>query len=422
MKFQHLIAPALALLGSAYWIHQKSKTISDLSQKTSIVRERVTLLEKATEQTSTTLAASSEKKQDEFTITDGSPNWGEIAEMMVETSGFNGMPTNIKDRHKLQQKLMELTKEEIVDGLKKITALELEPKIVEMIRLDLISQLSAKNPLAALEALTAPITTERYSIENHIFANAAKEDPTAAIAWIDKKIAEGKLQSTSLNRDQDSRLVLESTLLSQLLTSNYDAAKSRLKAFTEDDTIHLLTRHMHNLDGEAAKNLIQLTRESLPSAKASEAITRVLGNQYHENLSDISATITDLPLTETEKTNVIETLVSTYSRKDESKERFEEIYQWSKTAMPGQESAILSHVLSNTHNFSRHPQTSFTEALNVSQSLGDPKILTSFVSKFSSAGNETTVKRQLERFQDPALAQQYRALVEALPKASTETE
>jgi len=169
-------------------------------------------------------------------------------------------------------------------------------------------------------------------------------------------------------------------------------------------------------------NFLKLTREVLPPEQASETITNALGSQYLRSLSAISKRVADLPLSEDEKADVIENLVSNYSRNNDSENKYQEIYEWSQTEAPGQEAAIVSGALNNTGTIWHNPQSAFEEALAVSESLGNPEILTSFVTKLSENGNESIVERQMRQFKDPEIAEQYRTLAIDLLPNSTESE
>lgn len=423
MKPYHFIAPAIAIAGSAFWLSKQNETIQELVEKTRIIKERIVVVEKAATEATTSLGSVKGNQQDEFTLANGSLDWKKIAEMMAQSNPNGGMPTDIKAMLKLQKKMMELTEEELLNGLEQIADLDLKPQALEIIQQGLLSQLSEKNPIAALQALGDPITKQSgmlYWVQNQILLNAAKEDPTAAIAWLDQKIAAGKLESTSLNQHQDARLALESALINQLASSDYESAKSRLDGFDDDEKIYLLSRNGHNLKGEEAVNFIKLARESLPPEKASETISSTLGNQYHRKLEDISATLSNLPLSESEKAEVIGNLVQNYSRNNNSDDQFEEIYQWAKTDAPGQETALVSRAL-NQNSWS-NPQASFEKALTVAESLGEEEIFNSFIREFSDNGNETTIARQIQEFKDSEIADQYRLAIETIPNELSDSE
>jgi len=47
MKPLHFISPGLAILGSAYWLLSQNNTITELSEKTKIIQERLVVVDKA---------------------------------------------------------------------------------------------------------------------------------------------------------------------------------------------------------------------------------------------------------------------------------------------------------------------------------------------------------------------------------------
>ncbi len=422
MKAHHLIAPILALAGSAYWLNQQKVTIHSLTEKKQVITERLAIVAKAISDNPVKLGGSPTNTQDDFALPDGSLDWEKIAAMMAESRGAGGMPTNIKAMLKLQQKLMELTEDEIVKGLAKINTLDLAPEAVEQLRQSLLNQLSEKNPLAALAALGDPVgsnSNSRFWTQRHILSKVAKENPAAAIAWVDKQIADGKLRSTSLDRHANPRLQLEASLINQLLTSDFPTAKSRLEAFNEEEIIHILTSTDLNQNKEAGQNLIKLARESLPPEQASRTIIQAWRNAYHDDLAKISESIQNVPFSETERTEVIEGMVNNYSRNNNTESKFTEIYEWSQKESPGQETALLSKALANERSTWKDPQKSFEKALSLSDSLGDPAIATGFVELLNKRRKQDTF---LSEFQDPKLAEKFRAMISALPQETSDSE
>jgi len=280
-----------------------------------------------------------------------------------------------------------------------------------------LSLLAEKNPQAALAALSDPITSQSDSsfwLQTQIISKLAQEDPNFAIAWIDEKVAAGKLTSTSLNQYRNPRLQLESPIIRALLSSDYPAAAARFGEFSDDEKFFLLTNSHQHLEGDSAKNLIRLARENLPADKASEAISTAIGNQPIAELSSISEAVKDIPLSESEKTEVLQNLIRSYSHNNTSESKFEDLYQWSKTEAPGQEADLVATALNSGFSNFDKPQNSFETALQVSESLGTPEILTSFVAQTSNNGNQEIVSRLLNQFDDPKLAAQYRTLAENL--------
>jgi len=428
MKAHHLIAPSLALAASAYWLLSQNNSIRKISEKTKTIRERVLIADQAITETPFSFASSNQKEaKDEFTLPDGSINWEAIAETMANMQNPNGMPSDIKRMLKLQSLMMELTSDELIEGLEKITTFNLKPEALAMLKHGLLDQLAEKDSLAALETLgdlNASLNDTLYWSYIDIIGKVAKEHPAKAIAWLDQKIAEGTIQSTALNAYQDSRLRFEGALINALISSDITAAKKRLESFDHNQRSHILLNGngFHPFKKSEAGKHLELIREMLPPEKASETITQAFSSQYHNSLDKISQSIEGLSFTEKERTQIITQMVTNYARNTNDDTRFQKIYEWSQTESPGQEAALVSSALNNNQNLWNNPQASFQKALTVSENLNDPEIITQFVSNLSQQGNPNFIKDQLTKFKDPDLAEKYRTLVEALPQNSSPSE
>ena len=425
MKTHLFIGPVLALIGSGYWLSKQHDNIRELTEKTRIIRERIITVEKTSSSATSSLTHSKKEPAYEFTLSDGSLDWQKVAELMVEMHESRGMPTNIKAMLKLREKMMKLTEGELIDGLAKIEDLDLKPKDIDTLKLQILTQLAETNPIAALTALGNPVTQQSnnfYWNQSHIFSLALEKDPNVAIAWLDRHIENGNLDSTSFKMHQDPRLLFERPLMLQLASSDYTTAKDRLNAFSDEEKLHLLSQSHQHIEADAKEAMLKLTRDTLSPEKATEAIISSFGHQYVDDLEKISESLEGLSFTEDERNEILNQRISSYAQITNSDDRYLEIYEWAKTEAPEQSATIVAKALSSASDRWHNPQASFERALKISESQGEPEILTSFVRDFSSQGNKHAVNNQINQFKDPEVAEQYRSLVEAISQETSDAE
>ncbi len=424
MKPLQFIPPALAVLGSAYWLLSQNNTISDLSEKTKVIKERIIVYEEATAATpAVVLGAKDANEADAFILDDGSLDWKAIAEMMAEMMGPNGMgmPTDIKAMLKLQKKMMELTESELIDGLAAISSLDLEPAVSSQLKQGLLQRLGETDPLAALKGLGDPVTSRENPLfwtQQNLLTKLAKDDPNAALKWLDQQIADGKIISSTLDMHNDARLNLESVLLGGLISSDLPAAKARLKNYESDQVEFML----NSSDIEVTKSgpkFAELARELLPPDKASSVIAQKWSQNHYTDLSDASKALSTAGLTDAEKSRVVEQMARNYSRSNNSETKFSEIYEWSRTESPGNEAAVVANALAKSRSSIKRVQSRFEKALELSGNLNDPEITNQFVSEMAKFN---TVDHLVTQFKDPRLAEQFQSIHAALPQTSTESE
>lgn len=424
MKPLHFLPPALAVVGSAYWLLSQNSTITELSEKTKIIKERIVVFEQASAATpAVVLGAKDPNEADEFTLEDGSLNWEAIAEMMAELQGPDGMgmPTDIKAMLRLQKKMMELTESELADGLAAISALELDPEITSQLKQGLLQRLGETDPLAALEGLGDPVTTSENSLfrtQKSLLKKLAKDNPAAAAKWLDQKIADGKVISSTLELHNDVRLNLESAVLGGLMSSDFLAAKIRLKNY-EPKQIEFLLNSSEIMITKVGSEFAELTRELLPPDEASSIISNKWSQTYYDDFSKASESLRSAGLTDTEKSQVVEKMSRNYTRASDSETKYNDIYEWSRTESPGNEAAVVANALATSHSSSTKVQENFEKAIDLSGSLNDPEITNRFVAEMTEFNH---IDILISKFEDPQLGEQFRNLHDSLPQPSTDSE
>ncbi|MDA7865265.1 hypothetical protein N9294_01170 [bacterium] len=424
MKPLHFISPGLAILGSAYWLLSQNNTITELSEKTKIIQERLVVVEKAAASAPVVvLGAKDPNEADEFTLEDGSLDWDAVAKMIAEIQGPNGigMPTDIKAMLRLQKKIMELSESELIDGLAAIAALDLDPEVTSQLKQGLLQRLAETDPLAALKGIGDPVSRQDSSLywtQQSLLTRLAKEDPAAATKWLDQMIADGKVVSSSLELHNDVRLSLESAILGELISSDINAAKARLKNY-EPEKIEYLLDSSDILADKSGTKFNELARELLPPDKASSVIINKWGQTHFEDLSKASESLATAGLTDQEKSKVVEKMAQNYTRSSKSDTKFSDIYEWSRTESPGSEAASVANALAGGRSSQEKVQENFEKALDLSTTLNDPEIAQQFIAEMTGV---TSVENLMSKIENPQLAEQFRTLHDALPKPSTDSE
>jgi hypothetical protein len=130
----------------------------------------------------------------------------------------------------------EMTAEELIAALDEMDGRELSAAERDRLEAILVGKLIDQDPRLALERFA-----DRISSPSGVgwqltaaFEKWAMGDLAAATAWLDRQIAEGKLDSTSLEDRNEMRLRFEGALLASLLAEDPDAAARRLADLPAD--------------------------------------------------------------------------------------------------------------------------------------------------------------------------------------------
>lgn len=275
MKPVHFISPVIALAIAGGVVGVQRKSISKFEAENTILRERIEAAKTRPESGQpaprpgrTNLPGKAKEEID----------WKEMAESFGDMQRSGG----VKDMRKImsfQRKIQAMDKEELIEALDQIAALELDDTQRIMLENMMIGPLVAKDPELALTRYADRLGDERTGMSWQL-ANAlrgwAKKDQSAAIAWLDKEIAAGTFDSKSLDGKSRPRMAFEGGLIASLLGTDQQAAAARIAALPADqrkDVFQSFGFRQMKPDEYAA--FAELARSQLPGNDSME----VLGKQ-----------------------------------------------------------------------------------------------------------------------------------------------
>jgi len=421
MKAYHFIAPALATVAGGFWIHRQEDTLTELEEKTRIVKERIQQFETATSSASSKAPANAQNEEnDEFTLPDGTLDWKAIADLIAESDRGNGMPTNMKTMLKLQRRLMLMTEDEIEDGFSKISTLGLTEDATKQFNQALLAMLAEKNPEKALN-LMGDIVISRddplHWVQQNAFKKFAKKDPAGALAWLDQQIKKGKFVSKALDPGENPRLKFESALLGSLLESDFATVEARLATFNEKERGELFSdTHQWRRGGKMPAEFLELARKNLTEEQATQTIANAWSGRHNAELKDVSESLKDVPFSDKERGAIVKESINNFLQDDESNENRHKIaYEWAKEQAPESAGPIIAESLARQGMRGKSLEENFQKALDLTDTFDDPSVAREFVNKYAR-GNDDALDDPLQTFQDPALAEKMRVIYETLPK------
>lgn len=426
MKLPHLIAPLLALAGSAAWIYSQQKPLADLEEKTRILQERITQVNSLRDNTAESGrkgSPGSKNSQDtKFLLPDGSLDWKAIAEMTKENR--TGMGQDMRLMMRLQQKMMEMTPEDITENIAKIRALDLTDEIRNGLESQLIMLLSQKDPEAAMDLASASLNTKSSQQSwhlKHAFGEWTKKDPAAAMAWMDKQVEAGTFVSKSLDPSDNPRLEFETRLMGSLLQDDPATVRKRLDQFSKVEQHRILQDHNQwGKGGKVTKEYLDLVRERGTEDLVPSLIGDAVSSQVQrEGLASASKAIADFNLTPAERKEALDSAVDNFSRRwDGTKPDLTEVYPWAEKEDPDRAVELTARALNNQSNRGQENlQSTFESANEIATSTGKPEILQEFMKDRHKYGD---LDQQLSQFKDEKLRDEFKALYEEANSDETE--
>lgn len=267
MKPIYLLPPILAVGIVSLWLSHQHTTLSSLEQHLSAA------------------TSSSRPSYPPASPTETPINWNQLATLSRER-----LPTLFDKQLLLRAnaRIRTMTETELLAAFDEVSTLNLDIRDLDDLREKLITALQEKNPAAALDYLNHPDRKNEHLLSNptpDILAAWAATDPTAATAWLDRQIAGGTFDTTSLDGTNDWRSRVEAALLGVLLHTNPGNAEKRVLALPENQryaTLHqilyLAGENDQPFTGGTLSSFTSLIRTTLPPNAQSILIADLASN------------------------------------------------------------------------------------------------------------------------------------------------
>lgn len=210
----------------------------------------------------------------------------EIAESL--RTARSGRSPDLKAMIRLRSLLLEATPGELSDLIARAGTLDASDELKRELLGQFVDVLSEHDPRASLElALDSPylsLDKQRGKFSNS-FAKWMKKEPAAAIAWLDRALAQGTFESRSLDGESDTRREFEAAAVGALAYQDSALATERLLALPEDQRIHILNQgHRFQLNKrENAPAYARLVRDSLPEEQRAGVLGHAARNIVQQN-------------------------------------------------------------------------------------------------------------------------------------------
>lgn len=407
MKPTSFIPPVVALVIAGGWIGSQRHSIATLEKESDLLRKHI--------------AARSSGAGDDSPHSKNAPpgklakdkeplDWKKIAAQFVEMQNSGGMG-DMRTMMRFQQRLLEMSKEELVAALDEIAALDLPAESRAMLELMLIGPLVQKDPELALTRFIDQIQVKKSGMGwqlSNAFQQWAKKDPAKASAWFDQQIAAGKFDSKSLDGKSRPRQQFEGALINVLLASDPDAAGRRLGTMPEDQRSDVLTQHQfQQLKEEDQLAFAKLVRSQVPADEQADALARqasrvVLGDGYSkvtEYLDRIDATPAERAVC---AGGAAESKLTNYDDKKVTREDLDAMREWVGSQAPQALGSITGKALGNAMQGSHKMEFSEAAELAVqyNQASGNDEVLASFLESWPARKNKEQARVLAEKISD----------------------
>lgn len=263
LKIQLMIPPFLALVLVGSWNAVQMRSISSLESSGTELRGKI----------SAALAKVNSPQDPEpgkfDDISAKSPiDW---KRMPATIAGFQEgrEKSQLRAMIDFQQRLKNMTREELIAALDEIDMLDLSADDREELMATILEPLIKLDPQYALSRFVDQIESGSSAVGWQLaaaFGNWLKGDAAAASAWFDRQIADGKFESRTLDGRSEMRSKFEAELVESLMSSDLAAAARRIQAMPEDQRREILEQlSFSELDPAGRIAYAGLVRQLIPA-------------------------------------------------------------------------------------------------------------------------------------------------------------
>ncbi|MEO6473823.1 MAG: hypothetical protein ABIQ96_01805 [Luteolibacter sp.] len=262
MKASHMIPPLSALILVGVWNASQMRSISSLEHDGQELRGKI----------SVALASGSvpdaPHAKGGHSAAKDAIDWKRMPAAMAAVRN-GGEKAQLRAMIDLQQRLKNMTREEMIAALDEIAGLDLSDEDREALIAMILEPLIKLDPQYALARFVDQIESGSGSVGWQLataFEQWMKKDSAGAIAWFDRQIAEGKFESRTLDGKSEMRSKFESEVLENLLSSDLAAAALRIQALPEDQRREILEQlPFTDLSPNEQKAYADLVRQLIPA-------------------------------------------------------------------------------------------------------------------------------------------------------------
>jgi len=409
------LPPIIALLIVAAWLVSQRRTITTTENEVVLLREQVRHASASRGPGGSDPSLASRIRDNPAGSPDGQLDWKRIGERIAANQGGNSIP-DMRAMMSLQKRLMEMTTDELIGALDDIIALDTTDAIRTQLESMLVGQLAQKDPQLALERFGDRVGERQGGIHwqlSNALRTWADDDPPAASAWLDRKIAAGKFDSTSLDGRSRQRIQFEAAIIGSLLSSDPDTAGRRLAAMPERNRSEILQQGWTmQLKPDTQLAYAALVREQLPHDQHASVLTNASNALAHgtDGYRKVGEFLERIDATDEERSAVVRSTADTKTGESQGNdgldpEKVDGLHAWLTEQAPAEADSMLGASLGKTGgNF----EDNVAMVTRMHAESGSDDLLVAFLEQSRGRGNAETTLPLIDKISDPQRREELR--------------
>lgn len=386
------------------------RTISTLNEERADLRKKIAAVSSRTSGPAS--FASGKTSGSSGSAVGGSFDWKTISSQLTG-AGEGDVVSDMRAMMQFEQRLENMSKEEMIAALDEIAGLDLTKEARENLESMILDPLIQLDPALALAHFGDRIKDEADGIGWQLASalqNWAEKDLVAATVWFDREIAAGNFDSKTLDGRSELRMQYEGALLASLLESDPDAASQRLAAMPEDQRREVLQQMTFSeLSEGSQKAYTALVRGLVPSAEREGSFAHIAGELVsNEGFSEVGNFLDGVNASTAERVAAAKEAADSHLEQlaENGKITAQEVdamREWLARQAPGEKDRITGKALAEAAQ--GDGEFSFTEAaklaLTYNESSPNDDVLVAFLNSYAARSNLQQAEHLAGMIKDP---------------------
>lgn len=414
LKAIHFIPPAVALVLIGVWNASQMRSLASLEKDTTVLKEQIATVTPGGIPADPVRGNLSGKENGTKKTGD---SWKEMTERLISARA-TGEKTHLRAMLDFQQRLSQMSRDELIAALDEISAIDLSDEDRSSIEEMIMDSLIKLDPQYALERFADRIEADPDGIGWQLstaMKDWAKKDLVAATAWFDRQIAAGKFESRTLDGRSEMRAQFEAALFESLMGSDPLSAGERLAALPEDQRREVLQQIPFNeLSPAEQKAYADLVRQLIPADEREGSFAHIASELADgEGYGKVGDFLDSVNATSAERAaaamQAAESRLSNIAGDaNVSQGDVDALRTWLATQAPGQVDSITGKALAEAAQ--EGGEFGFDEAsqlaLHYQKTSGSDDVLVSFLKSYSARSNLEEARHLVEMISDPKIRAQ----------------
>lgn len=302
-------------------------------------------------------------------------NWAETAAHILESRENGGGVGNIRMELKLRSRLAALSKEELVAALDEIAALDLSARDRRLVEISLFGPLAKADPELALTRFIGRDEEGSGQLSwqmGKAMTEWMAKDQNAAIAWLDRQVASGNLESKSLDQVNRVRTQIESEVFKKLILSDPAAAEQRLAAMPQGmRKTALMEFQMNDAKPETQQAYAAMVRNQVPQSEQARILAMSVGSMVDKDgFQKVDHYLDNIDASPAERAAAVESVLQAKSYriiqgKKISVEDVDDMREWAAKNAPDSVSRATGTVIANSLQIGSSNKMTYAEAADL---------------------------------------------------------